>query len=115
MVAKQLWCCLSKVFQVQLGGSLDSIGRFWLSNRENGVLNMISSAAFWSIWKLRNDVCFQRCNWRGMDILLHKVVSVAQNWLILCREDKRASLQVKIGEIKALAGQVLWLPDVNGW
>jgi hypothetical protein len=110
VVSKQLWCCLSKIFQVHLGDSLDSVGRFWLSNKQNGVLNMVSSAAFWSVWKLRNDICFQRTKWKGMDILLHKVASLVQNWIILCREEKRVTLQAKIGKIKVLAGQVLWLP-----
>jgi hypothetical protein len=27
-VAKQLWAVLSKVFEIDLGGSLDSIGKF---------------------------------------------------------------------------------------
>lgn len=51
--------------------------------------------------------------WKGMDILLHKAVSVEQNWLILCRDDKRASLQMKIGEIKVLAWCCCYMSDTG--
>lgn len=37
-----------RFFSVQLGDSLDSIGNFWLSNKRNGILNMITAAAIWS-------------------------------------------------------------------
>jgi len=64
-VARRLWAVLSSIFDVQLGGSLDSISKFWLSNKRNGVLNMFTSAAVWKIWKLRNDICFQRTMWKS--------------------------------------------------
>lgn len=32
VVAAQLWVALSDLLGVKLGGSLDSIGKFWLSN-----------------------------------------------------------------------------------
>jgi hypothetical protein len=107
---QQLWAIISKIFDTQIGESLDSIGRFWLSNKRNTVINMISSAACWSIWKLRNDVYFQRNHWLSTEILLHKVARMAQNWSILCNQDTRAILMEKISELKVQAGMVLWLP-----
>lgn len=70
---------------------------------------MISSAAIWCLWKLRNDICFQKTDRRSMDILLHQIVAIAQNWVILCQEEKRESMQMKIGVIKMLDGQIFWL------
>jgi hypothetical protein len=35
---------------------------------------------------------------------------MAQNLLILCWEENRVLMQAKIGEIKRMARQVLWLP-----
>jgi hypothetical protein len=48
VVAEHLWVTSSNVFEVHLGGSLGSIGKFWLSNKRNGVLNMFTlvSGAF---------------------------------------------------------------------
>lgn len=40
VVAQQLWAILSKIVEVQLGGSVDSIGKIWLSNKRNGILKV---------------------------------------------------------------------------
>ena len=110
VVAQYLWKLLSKIFDVQLGNSLDSIGKFWLSNKRNGILNLFTLAGFWSLWKLRNDLCFQRNQWRCMAILLYKLVSLVQNWEILYSEEQRQVIQCKVVMIKEVASQELWLP-----
>ena len=109
-VAAQLWCLLSEILEVNLGGSFESIGQFWLSNKRHGLVNIITAAALWSLWKLRNDLCFQNTGWKGMDILLNKIAYKAQNWLILCPENKKDSLSRIVLEIKRKASMVLWLP-----
>ena len=108
VVAKQLWEVLSSIFGIQLGNSLDNIGKFWLSNKRNGVLNICTSAAVWSLWKLRNDLCFQRKMWRSMAILLFNMAVMLQNWIILCPEEKE-DLKQKVLLIKTEATQVSWL------
>lgn len=57
-VAQQLWSVLSSIFDISLGDSIESIGKLWLSNKRNGVLNVFTSASLWRLWKLRNDICF---------------------------------------------------------
>lgn len=69
-VAKQLWNVLSDIFGIQLIVAYEDVCKFWLSNKRNGVLNMFTSAAIWCLWKLRNDSCLQRSNWKSMAILL---------------------------------------------
>lgn len=54
-VAKQMWFALAAVFNIHLEPSLDSIGKFWLSNRKNCVLNIISSFALWSLTSLSEN------------------------------------------------------------
>lgn len=65
VVARQLWAHIAAVFDVHLEPSLESVGKFWLSNKKNCVLNIVSSAAPWSLWKLRNDLCFQKFTLAG--------------------------------------------------
>jgi len=48
VVAKQMWTILSSIFYVQLGDYIDSIGKVWLNNKRNVILNMCTSA----IWCL---------------------------------------------------------------
>ena len=87
-VAAQLWRVLSNILEVNLGGSFESIGQFWLSNKRHGLVNIITAAALWSLWKLRDDLYFQNVGWKGMDILLNKIAFMAQNWLICARRTK---------------------------
>jgi hypothetical protein len=111
VVAKQLWGSLSEILGVQLGGTLDNIGKFWLSSKKNGVLNICTSAAFWSLWKLRNDLCFQRKMWRSMAILLCSMAGLLHNWVVLCPEEKKEALMDVAMKIKREASRVCWI----GW
>ena len=110
-VARQMWVVLSRTCEVQLGDSFESIGRFWLSNKRNGVVNIITSAAIWCLWKLRNDLCFQRSLWKSMDILFYQTSKTIQKWAILCPLEQKEDLLQKAMMIKREATQVLWL----GW
>ena len=51
--------------EIQVGVDFESIGRWWISNNKNAVLNSTCAATLWSIWKLRNLLCFQEGKWQG--------------------------------------------------
>jgi len=113
VVAKSCWNIVSDVLGFQVGGSMLDIGKFWLSDKRHCVTNMITSAVIWSIWKLRNDLCFQRIGWRSMEMLLFRISGLLQNWMVICPVDKKASLKYFIDKIKLTASRILWLPYVN--
>jgi hypothetical protein len=92
VVARQMWGRISSVVGRVIGSSFESIGICWLSNKKFLNINIISSAALWALWKLRNDLCFQNKMWRSMQDLLMRVASLAQNWTILCPEEKKEEL-----------------------
>ncbi|KAG0546315.1 hypothetical protein BDA96_02G437100 [Sorghum bicolor] len=92
---------------------LVNVGTYWLSNKKNCVLNIISSAVIWSVWKLRNDICFQRIGWRGMEMLLGRIVGLLLSWMVICPVDMKDSLKECIDKIKTAASRVLWLPFVS--
>jgi hypothetical protein len=87
-----------------------NIGQFWLSNKKHCIVNMVSSAVLWSIWKLRNDLCFQRIGWKSMDMLLYGIAGLLQNWIVVCPGDKKEVVTDIVSKIKSLAGESLWLP-----
>jgi hypothetical protein len=60
VVAKQCWSILSDIIGCRVGANMCDVGKFWLSNKRHVLVNVVSSAVIWSIWKLRNDLCFQR-------------------------------------------------------
>jgi hypothetical protein len=42
-----------------VGSDFESLTRWWLCDKKFKNLNVITTAALWSIWKSRNDLCFQ--------------------------------------------------------
>jgi hypothetical protein len=109
-IAKQCWAFVSDIVGFQVGDNMLEIGKCWLSDKKFSTLNMITSAVLWSIWKLRNDLCFQRIGWRSMEMLLFRIAGLLQNWIILCPPSKKEMLQEVINKIKLAAGRILWLP-----
>jgi hypothetical protein len=110
VVAKQCWCIISNILGISVEESLIDIGKFWLSNKKHTVVNIVIAAVLWNLWKLRNELCFQRAGWRSMEILLHRIGGVLQNWVILCPQEKKQQLLEVINKTQEAAREVLWLP-----
>lgn len=64
---------------------------------------MINAAVLWCVWKLRNDLCFQKASWRDVRVMLMRIVNTAQNWLILCPEKEKSILSGTLDKIKMIA------------
>ena len=103
VVTRQLWKGASEALSAEIGNGIELVGSLWLGNRRFLVHNMLSSDALWSLWKLRNDLCFQNAGWRSVDALLMRVVIVTQNWIILCPAEMKNKLCGCIGELKKIA------------
>jgi predicted HTH transcriptional regulator len=41
-----------------IGQDYESIASCWLCNKKFGVVNSLTSAVCWGLWKLRNSLCF---------------------------------------------------------
>lgn len=114
VVAKQTWCLISEVVGVDLGDSFESIGTCWLSNKRHLVTNIVSSATLWSIWKLRNDLCFQNGAWKNIEFLLLKILwAAAELANSVPREREGAPLKLRGGgqEEGDKATQVAWMTE----
>lgn len=88
VVAKRMWKEISAIIDKDIVSNFESIGIYWLSNKRFLVVNMLTAAAIWSVWKYRNDVCFRNLLWQSMGKLLMKIAMLAQNWIILCPADE---------------------------
>ena len=76
VVARRCWSVVADLLGIQVGGDIVSIGQFWLSEKKYSVINMITSAVLWSIWKLRNELCFQRSGWKSMEVSFYKILGL---------------------------------------
>jgi hypothetical protein len=86
VVAKQSWLDVSEAVGFPIGLNFESTAKCWLCNKKFGIVNLITSAVCWGIWKLRNLLCFQEGAWKSMKQLWHVVVP-----MIRCLEHPTAT------------------------
>jgi len=65
-MVSNVWLIVSELLGQRLGTDSESIARFWVANKRHKVINIISLSVLWSVWKLRNEICFQGVKWTGM-------------------------------------------------
>jgi hypothetical protein len=64
VVVREMWRRISSAVGRDLGNSFETIGTCWLSNKKFAAINILSSAALWALWKLRNALCFRTLSGR---------------------------------------------------
>jgi len=106
-----MWRHLSEIFDVNLGADYESVARWWLSNNRHAIMNMTCAALMWSIWKLRNDLCFQGKAWRSEKVLLYKLLGTLRNWQLLCKEAYLVDLASVLEALELKLRQPLRLQD----
>jgi hypothetical protein len=70
-------------FGFDLGTDYESIAKLSLCNKKIGVINLISSAVCWGLWKLRNALCFQDVAWKNLKQLWFIVLPMIRCWSVL--------------------------------
>jgi hypothetical protein len=65
-VAGQASSVVLEIIGFSIVNNFESMARCWLCNKKYGIVNVISSAVRWGIWKLRNSMCFQEVAWKNM-------------------------------------------------
>jgi hypothetical protein len=46
---------------VDVGNDYESVAKYWIAATKKHVIsNVVSFAVLWSLWKLRNELCFSR-------------------------------------------------------
>ena len=93
-VARNIWLIISELLNQDIGANFESIARFWVANKRHKFTNVVTSSVIWSLWKLRNEMCFQGVTWTGMKRVLLRTVRMARRWVPL--------LNPETGLLKAL-------------
>jgi hypothetical protein len=57
-VAKSMWLVCSEIFEKRIGTNFESVAKWWLCDKRCKILNICTTAIMWSLWKLRNEICF---------------------------------------------------------
>jgi hypothetical protein len=53
--------------------NFDVIAGLWKNGKHNAVANVVSAAVLWTIWLTRNDMCFNRSLWLGMQVFWRRL------------------------------------------
>ena len=57
----------------------------------------------WVLWKIRNDICFNRNVWLGMQVIWRKLSYFLSQWLILLSGAAKDSMVVMMEKVEQLA------------
>jgi hypothetical protein len=82
-VAKWVWNELSELLEFSVGNDFESIGKSWLSNKQFKTVNVLTSAALWTVRKIRNEMCFQGSRWTGTGMVLRRLARMLLEWKLL--------------------------------
>jgi hypothetical protein len=69
-VAQLLWKTVSEISDLPLIKDFESLGMIWVRGKRFRVHNVLTSAMVWSIWKTRNNLCFQGTVWTKVEAVL---------------------------------------------
>jgi hypothetical protein len=82
-VAQSLCDSMAEITDSAKISDFESMGMLWLKGKHYNALNVCSTAVVWTIWKTRNDLCFQGSCWLGVEKLLGRWARLMRNWKLL--------------------------------
>lgn len=107
VVARILWTFVSDYFNLEHISSLADIATLWQQPKKNVVLNMICAASLWSLWTLRNEICFHGRVWRSARCILSKLSMYINQWKVMCDDAQSALLLCCIRLLDRRQGELL--------
>ena len=65
-MAEVFWKDISEIIGLSVGTDFESVASLWLSEKKYKAVNVFTTAVLWTLWKVRNELCFQGLIWTGM-------------------------------------------------
>lgn len=85
MITRNVWGDICVITGKKMGNNFENPAKWWLCRDDKSqILNMLSSAALWCIWKSRNEIYFQKKCWSSMQVVWRKILTTIQKWRLLC-------------------------------
>jgi hypothetical protein len=103
VVAKKIWEEISRILSPDIGRNYESVAKCWLCNKKFGVVNVVTSAVCWALWKLRNDLCFQDVRWVGMKKFWQRLVPKLKCWSVLIPVNQMEAFEGVISSLERVA------------
>jgi hypothetical protein len=88
------------------------VADLWNYDKKIKLVNMMHVALLRVIWLMRNDICFNRVKWSGMQILWRKMAWLLAQWEVLLPVEEKEKLQRMVNlEVLARAPPMLLWPE----
>jgi hypothetical protein len=109
-VAHNMWNVISEIVDLPTITDFESLGRIWLRGRK--AYNVLTTDVVWSIWKTRNNLCFQGACWSRMEVMFYLCAKLIMRWEILCKQEDSEKLEVWASELERSTRppRVAWVP-----
>jgi hypothetical protein len=91
---------------------IDYVAKLWEKNGDIIALNVIYAALIWVLWLTRNDMCFKRNIWCGMQFIWRRSAYTLAQWGILLSGPEKEKLNLMVMRLDALVRApplLLWL------
>ena len=113
VVAIELWRVIFDISNKNTGMSVDDMLAWWFNNKNHPADCLLHSAVLWTLWKYRNDICFNHVPWLGMLVLWRKTAYTLGSWMVRCSGPvkERVMCLVRNLEQEARAPPLLMWPD----
>lgn len=98
-----MWNLCVDILNIQGARGFEAVARWWISNEKHAILNMCTSAILWSLWKLRNAICFQGAKWTDVRTLI-RMASGMLRWKSLCKGPEELQLGEIVEDLERRAG-----------
>ena len=108
-MAAKVWEICSKILHTSVGVSFENVARWWISWKKHIALNTCTSAILWSLWNVRNVMCFQGLVWSDVKLVLLKATRMMRRWMVLCKNP--SELEGLVANLEARAKQpprIVW-------
>ena len=81
----------------------EKIASLWLCESKHEMHNVLHTAVMWVLWKTRNDICFNKTPWTGMQVLWRRLVSALAQWVILLSEAAIEQMSTLLLQLERIA------------
>jgi hypothetical protein len=92
-VAQLLWKTVSEISALPLIKDFESLDMIWVRRKKFRVHNVLTSAVIWSIWKTRNNLCFQGAVWTKVEAMLGMCAKFLRSWTVINKPKGRVMLE----------------------
>lgn len=107
IVAKEIWTVIAEIFNFAIRCSMSDLAVLWCVDNKKSVVAISCVAVIWSIWTLRNDLCFQGSVWTSTQTLLGRVSAMLHQWKILCVDTQSELLRRRLQLLDRRRGELL--------